>query len=51
MSINKLERLTKKIGEVIGLYKNVRMNKNQFDTFEKLLDDCLKLTLFTLKEL
>ncbi|CAD8044841.1 unnamed protein product [Paramecium primaurelia] len=51
LSANKLERLTKKIGEVIELYQNVRTNKNQFDSFEKLLDDCLKLVIFTLKEL
>ncbi|CAD8133311.1 unnamed protein product [Paramecium octaurelia] len=50
-SVSQLERLAKKVAEVMELYLNVRTNKNQFDAFEKLLEDCLKLVIFTLKEL
>ncbi|CAD8087438.1 unnamed protein product [Paramecium sonneborni] len=41
--VNKIERLTKKISEIIELFPNVRKDKSQYESYDKLLEECIKL--------
>lgn len=49
--VNKLERLTKKVGEVVELFPNIRIDKKQFESYDSLLEECLNLIKTILKEI
>ncbi|CAD8080983.1 unnamed protein product [Paramecium sonneborni] len=48
---NKIERLTKKITEIIELFPNVRKVKCQYESYDKLLEECIKLIKNILQEI
>ncbi|CAD8162092.1 unnamed protein product [Paramecium pentaurelia] len=49
--VNKIERLTKKISEIVELFPNVRQDKQQFESYDNLLEECNKLIKNILKEI
>ncbi|CAD8173096.1 unnamed protein product [Paramecium octaurelia] len=48
---NKIERLTKKISEILELFPNVRQDKQQYESYDRLLEECIKLIKNILQEI